>query len=81
MRTTLDIDPFVLSAAKEVAAHSRQSLGEIISEWARRGIDSRGSCHKGLERNGFLLFSVPDGTVPLTSETVRDLLAHEDIPV
>jgi hypothetical protein len=80
MRTTLDIDPVVLSAAREVATHTRRNLGEVISEWARRGIELSGSTHKSLNRNGFPLFSVPGGTPPVTSEKVRQLLADEDLP-
>jgi hypothetical protein len=36
MRTTLDIADDVLFAAKEIARREKKSLGEIISELARR---------------------------------------------
>jgi hypothetical protein len=38
MRTTLDLDPDVLMAAKELAARSRRTAGQVISEVFRRGL-------------------------------------------
>jgi hypothetical protein len=38
MRTTLDIDDDVLQAAKERAKRERKTIGEIISELARRAL-------------------------------------------
>ena len=38
MRTTLTIDDDVLDAAKSLASHRRTSIGEIISELARRAL-------------------------------------------
>lgn len=44
MRTTLDIDPDVLQAAKELAAQRRSTAGKVLSELARRGLEpSRGA--------------------------------------
>jgi hypothetical protein len=36
MRTTLDIEDDVLLAAKEIARREKKSLGQVISELARR---------------------------------------------
>lgn len=36
MRTTLDIEDDVLFAAKEIARREKKSLGQVISELARR---------------------------------------------
>lgn len=80
MRTTLDIDPVVLSAAKDVAHLSRRSLGAVISQWARKGLEASRTPPSTLERNGFPLFSVPAGTPPVTTETVSEILADEDLP-
>ncbi len=80
MRTTLDIDPVVLSAAKDVARLSRRSLGAVISQWARKGLEASRTPPSELERNGFPLFSVPAGTAPVTTEIVREILADEDLP-
>lgn len=38
MRTTLDIADDVLFAAKEIAKRERKSLGQIISDLARRAV-------------------------------------------
>jgi hypothetical protein len=49
MRTTLDIDDDVLHAAKDIAAHRKQSIGKVISEVFRRNV--RGASHEAV-RNG-----------------------------
>lgn len=38
MRTTLDIDDTVLAAARSLARARKTSLGEAVSELARRGL-------------------------------------------
>jgi hypothetical protein len=38
MRTTLDIDDDVLQAAKELAASSRKTTGQVLSDLARRAL-------------------------------------------
>ena len=38
MRTTLDISDDVLQAAKERAQHEKKTVGQIISELARRAL-------------------------------------------
>jgi hypothetical protein len=38
MRTTLDIDPDVLQAAKELAEHRGTTAGKVLSELARKGL-------------------------------------------
>ncbi|MDB6089344.1 MAG: hypothetical protein JWN85_2128 [Gammaproteobacteria bacterium] len=40
MRTTLDIDDDVLQAAKERAQREKKTIGEMISELARRALTS-----------------------------------------
>ena len=39
MRTTLDIEDDVLFAAKEIARREKKSLGQVISELARRAFN------------------------------------------
>ena len=36
MRTTLDIDDDVLFAAKEIAKREKKTIGQVVSEQARR---------------------------------------------
>jgi hypothetical protein len=38
MRTTLDIDEDVLEAARGLAKRERKTIGELVSELARRGL-------------------------------------------
>ena len=40
MRTTLDIDDDVLLAAKELGRRDKRSIGSVISELARRSLQS-----------------------------------------
>lgn len=42
MRTTLDIDEDVLAAAKELARAEGKTMGEVISDLARKGLTSPG---------------------------------------
>jgi hypothetical protein len=69
MRTTLSIDPEVLSAAKKIAAARSSSLGKVISELARRGLEARS---KVGSRHGFPVFEVPPDAPALTPEQVRE---------
>jgi hypothetical protein len=41
MRTTLDIADDVLQAARERARRERKSIGEVVSELARRSLNAR----------------------------------------
>jgi hypothetical protein len=68
MRTTLSIDPEVLSAAKKIAAARSTSIGEVISELARRGLEARA---KVGSRHGFPIFEIPLNAPALTPEQVR----------
>ncbi len=68
MRTTLSIDPEILSAARQIAAARSKSIGEVISELARRGLEVRG---KTSSRQGFPVFKVSNGASPLTLDHIR----------
>ncbi len=68
MRTTLTLDPEIMSAARQIAAARSQSIGEVISELARRGLEAQ---RKAAARHGFPIFHVPKGARPLTLEDVR----------
>lgn len=70
MRTTLSIDDDVLLAAKAIAGQQGRSLGEVVSELARRSLKRPASQAK---RNGIpLLTSRPDSP-PVTMELVNTL--------
>jgi hypothetical protein len=70
MRTTLAIDDDVLVAAKAMAAQQQRSLGEVISELARRSL--RRTQASG-ERNGVPLLSTRPDTPPVTLDIVNAL--------
>ena len=76
MRTTLDIDDDVLSAAKELAAAQKSTAGQVISDLARRALIGAPSVETPEYRNGFRLLP-RTGTV-ITSEMVEKWL-EEDI--
>ena len=75
MRTTLNIDDEILEAAKSIAGERNLSVGAVLSDLARRGLQPAGAV--GRERRGFPVFEVSgDGTV-LTLDRVK---RHEDEP-
>jgi hypothetical protein len=80
MRTTLDIDSIVLSAAKDTAHRARCSVGAVISEWARKGLEASRAMPSSLHRNGFPLFAIPADAASVTAERVNEILADEDLP-
>lgn len=70
MRTTLAIDDDVLVAAKAIARQQRKSVGEVVSELARRSL--RPPSAPGV-RNGIPLLPLPDEAAVVTLETVNAL--------
>jgi len=70
MRTTLAIDDDVLIAAKSLADQQRRTVGEVISELARRGL--RRVPSGGRERNGIPLLA-PKGDAMVTLDIVNAL--------
>jgi len=73
MRTTLDLDPDVLVAARALAAEQRRSLGSVVSELARRGL-TPGRVESG---DGLPVIRVPAGTPPITAAMVRRALDED----
>lgn len=68
MRTTLQIDDDVLNAARSIARSEERSIGEVISELARRGLAPRAQAETA---SGFPVFAVPESATPITPEMVR----------
>ena len=75
MRTTLDISQDVLLAAKELAARQNLTMGEVISDLARKSLRSGKPTIAGT-RNGFPLLA-PTGQV-ITSELIRTLQGMDE---
>lgn len=70
MRTTLSLDDDVLVAAKAIAGQQGRTLGEVVSELARRSLQRPVS---RAERNGIpLLMACPDAA-PVTLDMVNAL--------
>ena len=72
VRTTLDLDPDVLEAAKQLAAQRGSTAGKVISELARRGLapeEARG----GRQRHGVPVLPARRDAKPVTLETVNRL--------
>jgi hypothetical protein len=72
MRTTLNLDPDVLEAAKMLAAQQRKPLGTVISAMLRRAVEPPPA--PPLQRNGIPLFPVTPGARAVTPEIVKELL-------
>jgi hypothetical protein len=72
VRTTLSIDEDVLQAARALAAAERRSLGQVISELARRGLAPRAG-RIGSE-DGFPVFQVGDDAPVITPDMVSAAL-------
>lgn len=71
MRTTLVIEDDVLEVARHLAEAEGKSLGEVISELARRGLAPR---PQAAADEGFPVFSVPPEARPITLEMVQRAL-------
>lgn len=78
MRTTLNIADDVLSVARVLAEQTGKSLGEAVSELARRGLGltprPKNDEPEIVETNGIPHFRVPADTPPITNEEVRRAL-------
>lgn len=75
MRTTLTVDDDVLAAARELAAQHRRSIGEVISELSRKGLQSGRAerCREGRVPT----FAPRHSAKPITMESVRQALDEE----
>lgn len=70
MRTTLNLDDDVLTAAKTYAESRSLGLGEAVSELVRRGMTVATPTRVV---NGLLVFDLPAGSPRVTRETVKKL--------
>lgn len=75
MRTTLTIDDDVLEVARDLASRQRRSIGEVISELARRAL--RPVAEPPVTRNGILLLPRRENASPVTLELVNKLRDDE----
>ena len=73
MRTTLDLDDDVVSAARELATEQRRPLGSVVSELARRGLTPA----RVETEDGLPVIRVPAGSPPITPAMVRRALDED----
>lgn len=71
MRTTLAIDDDIMFAARNIAARNKKTIGEIVSELARKGLTPDRPTPK--YRNGIRLMPVTPGATIVTLELVNQL--------
>lgn len=76
MRTTLAIDDDVLAAARALADQQGRSVGEIVSQLARRALLP--PPQNATVRNGITLFPLRADAKPVTLELIRRL--NEELP-
>jgi hypothetical protein len=84
MRTTLDIDDDVLTAAKELAKARKSTAGEVISDLVRKALTVPTSPAAAPGPGGTILkngwYVLPSrGGPPVTSELVQRLLDEADL--
>jgi hypothetical protein len=81
MRTTLDIDDAVLTAAKEIARRRHTTAGAVISELARRALTQPAPERQAVaEPEAFLGFRpLAAGERVVSDETVERLREEEGI--
>lgn len=72
MRTTISLDADVLDAARAIARVEGRSLGDVVSDLARRGLTPAQA--RIDEEDGFPVFSVKPGSGPITDEMVAAAL-------
>jgi hypothetical protein len=75
MRTTLTIDDDVLTATRAIARQSRKSIGEVVSDLARRSLKPPRAAKEG---NGVPTLPVRKPGVIVTPEIVNAL--RDELP-
>lgn len=75
MRTTLDIEDDVLSAAKELARQRNITIGQMLSELARDSLTRKPTLAR---RNGIPTFPVQPNAKVVTPEIVNRL--RDELP-
>lgn len=68
----MNLDGDVVEAARSIARAERRSLGDVVSELARRGLAP--AAPRIEEHGGFPVFQVPPDVAPITAEMVRAAL-------
>ncbi len=75
MRTTIDIAPDVLLAARDLASRGKKTLGEVISDLARKALVAPANLNQAGKRNGFP--QLPATGQVVSPELIQSLLDDE----
>ena len=73
MRTTLAIDDDVLAAAKALAQRESKTVGAVLTQLARQGLQRAAGCKSGAARNGIPLLARRKPRTAVTLELVNQL--------
>lgn len=76
MRTTLQLDEDVLAAARALAERQGRTLGEVVSELARKGLAPAASAPT--YRNGIRLMPLRTDARPMTLDEINAL--RDEVP-
>ncbi len=76
MRTTLNVDDDVLEVAKSIADLHRISIGQALSDLARKGLKTQMGMRKD-PVSGFWVFDVPDDAPVVTMDAVQRAIDQE----
>lgn len=77
-RTTIQLDEDIYFAARSLAEARARSMGAIVSELARRGLQPTAGESRARRASGFPTFDVPRDAPPITTETVRAALDDDE---
>lgn len=78
MRTTVAIDDDVYEAAKTLSDSTGRSLGTVLSELARRGLERRGP-QRHQVRNGIPTFEVAKDAAIIPGNRAAEILGDEGV--
>lgn len=78
MRITLEIDADVLAAAKKIARTRGQTIGMVISELARGGLERELQVGERQHR-AFPVFEVPPDAAALTVQGAQAIIDYEGL--
>jgi hypothetical protein len=78
MRTTLNVEDDVLEFAKNLAESRKISVGQAVSELARKGIKTRIGTRRD-SVSGLIVFDTPDDAPEITMESVQEALDQADL--
>jgi hypothetical protein len=79
MRTTLDVDPDVLLAAKDLARRSHKTAGQVISELARQALQQPATFQANAELEEVCGFKPFPRRGAVVSNTLINQLRDQDI--